>query len=148
MELNSLLQYGTLLTFVVAICSLAFAVRSHRRQTNAAIYLDLSQRLQHLYRSVPLELRATRLAGQIPETQDATYMTLLLDFLYLMNSAYTLYEAGLLSGRLWEAIQADMERGLQLPQFRAHWPRLKEEFVCHPGFVQFVDKTQNVPALA
>jgi hypothetical protein len=80
MDWSNILQGATLLTLVVGICSVAVAVYSNQRQTNAAIYLDLSQRLQQLYQSVPCELKMAQLAGLEP-SEEAVHAVMLMDFL-------------------------------------------------------------------
>ena len=66
MRFDEVLQYTTLLTLVVAVFSVAFAVFSHRRQINAAIYLDLSDRLHKLYQSLPVDVRSAYLSNSEP----------------------------------------------------------------------------------
>ena len=64
MSLDLALRCGTLVSLVIAVFSVGFAVVSHRRQVNATVYLNLTERLHKLYRSLPDEVRAAQLAGR------------------------------------------------------------------------------------
>jgi hypothetical protein len=142
MDWSSILQGATLLTLVVGICSVAVAVYSNQRQTNAAIYLDLSQRLQELYKSIPNDLRMAQLAGQ-EMAEESIHAVMLMDFLQVIHSSFTLHQAGYLSGALWETLSGDIRHGLKLQPFRLHWPKLRSEFSEHPAFVEYVEAIQQ-----
>jgi hypothetical protein len=142
MSLSDFIQYTTLITALAAMFSVAFAVFSHRRQINASIYLDLSDRLHRLLQSVPLEMRTARLAGQEPPTQSPLSLVVAADFLHLMSSAHTLYRGGYFSGHLWNQLRAQAHRALRTPLFRDCWPQLRGDFASDPSFVAFVEKCQ------
>ncbi len=55
MTVGEILQYATIITSGAALFSVGFAVFSHRRQVNAEIYLDLSDRLHKAFRAIPIE---------------------------------------------------------------------------------------------
>ncbi|AKU95623.1 hypothetical protein AKJ09_02287 [Labilithrix luteola] len=141
MIFSVLVRYATLFTVAMAIFSASFAVFSFRRRTNAAIYLDLSDRLQKLYRAVPTTSRAAYLVGKEPGGVPSEIAAVeVLDFLHLMHSAFTLHATGYFSGRLWVAFRTEAERGLRLPVVQASWPLLREEFQSSPGFVNHVER--------
>jgi len=140
MNLNEIIQYSTIGTAAVAVFSVIFAVVSHRRQINASIYLDLSERMHRLLQGIPMELRSAHLAGEARDTlRTAHGMILAADFLHLMSSAHALYTCGYFSGRLWKQLRLQAEHGLRTPIFREHWPQLRKEFIANPAFVTFVE---------
>ena len=144
MDLNRALQFATLLTLIAAICSVFVAVFTHCRQTNASIYLELTERLQKFYQSVPAGLREAHLSGASPvEASDPSITFALFDFLHLAQSAFTLHETGFLSGKLWLAVKGEMERGLKLPIIVRQWPHLQSEFQSRPSFVRYVERVQR-----
>ena len=131
----------------LVLFSVGFAVFSHRRQVNAEIYLDLSDRLHKTFRAIPIERRTMSIEAQkSDEIEDARSRAIVLDFLHLMHSAHTLHAHGYFSGGLWAELEAQAERGLHLPVFRAHWPVLRVEFDGSARFVAFVDSIQDVAA--
>jgi hypothetical protein len=143
MNLSELVQYTTLGTALAAIFSVAFAVVSHRREINASIYLDLSDRLHRLLQSLPVEFRSANITGKHPDSVSDRGLVVVVDFLHLMGSAHTLYISGYFSGRLWKQLRSQAERGLQLPVFRTIWPQIRGEFLASPDFVAFVEKCQT-----
>lgn len=141
---SDILQYATLATAVAAVFGVIFAMFSHRRQVNASIYLDLSERLHRLFQSLPVEMRSAHLAGKEPDPSHAAVsLVIVVDFLHLMHSAHTLYKSGYFSGRLWVQLRTQAEQGLQLPLFRQYWPGARREFSGSPAFIAFVEKTQR-----
>lgn len=66
-----------------------------------------------------------------------------IDFLNLLNSAFTLHRSGYFSGALWKALESEVKYGLRLPLFRAHWPNLKQNLISNPAFVRYIDQIQN-----
>jgi hypothetical protein len=142
MSLNTLIQYATMLTLLVAICGVAVAVFSNQRQTNAAIYLDLSLRLQKLYQTVPGDLLAAHISGMSANPHEERMAGLLIDFLHLMDCGFTLHKAGFITGPLWKALNAEMVRGMRLPSFRANWTILRSQFLYSPDFLAYVDRAQ------
>ena len=145
MNLEDVLRYATLWSLIVASVSVAFAIFSHRRQINASIYLDLTQRLHKLYRAIPSERRVAHLAGKRdPDLEgDEVSAIIVADFLHLMNAAFTLKQTGYFSGRLWQALNKEAERGLRLPVFREQWTRAQLEFTHNPEFLKYVERVQH-----
>jgi hypothetical protein len=142
MSPNELILYATLATAIVAVCSVVFTVISHRREINASIYLDLSDRLHRFLQTLPAEVRVARLVGEDLSDSPAA-MTAMADFLHIINAAHTLYAAGYFSGKLWLQLRIQAERGLRLPICRTHWPRMRSDFSRSPGFVAFVEECQT-----
>ena len=144
MHLNSVLQYATLFTMLVALGSVAFAILSHRWQTNATIYLNISERLHAMYGTIPDSLRAAHLTGnESQEYETELAAATVLNFLNLVNTAFVLYRAGYFSGRLWKALSAEAEWALRLPVSRVQWAHLKVAYSSNPRFVRYVDKVQS-----
>lgn len=142
MDLNSLIQYATLFTLIIGIAGVGVAALAHRRETNASIYLDFSQRLHALYQSIPHEERAARLAGEA-HFESPQFLVIMLDFLHEVKSAFLLNQAGYLTGALWIALRIDIERGLRMPPVRAKWPLLRAEFSGFPAFIEYIDSVMR-----
>jgi hypothetical protein len=141
MTSDQIIQYATIGTAIAAVFGVAFAMFSHRRQINASIYLELSDRLHRLLRSVPGDYRSAHLAGKEPEGVDsAQAIVIAADFLHVVNSAHTLYRCGYFSGKLWKQLKGQAERGLRNPVLRDHWPKLREQFSQDSDFVGFVEE--------
>ena len=145
MNLDEVLRYATVWSLIVASASVAFAVFSHRRQINASIYLDLTQRLHKLYKAVPAERRAAHLTGKRDPNLEGDEVSAIIvaDFLHLMNAAFTLHRTGYFSGRLWRALNDEAQRGLRLPVFRDQWSRAQLEFAHNPDFIKYVERVQR-----
>ncbi len=143
MTSDQIIQLATIGTALAAVFGVAFAVFSHRRQINGSIYLELSDRLHRLLRSVPGDYRSAHLAGKAPEGVDsAQAIVISADFLHVINSAHTLYRCGYFSGKLWKQLKGQCERGLRNPVLRDQWPKLREQFSADPDFIAFVEACQ------
>lgn len=144
MTSDQIVLLASLGTAVAAVLSVGFAVFSHRREINASIYLELSDRLHQLLRTIPGDFRSAHLSGKQPEAVDGGQaIVIAADFLHVINSAHTLYRSGYFSGKLWKQLKSQAERGLRVPVFNECWPNLREQFSADPGFVAFVEKCRR-----
>ena len=76
-------------------------------------------------------------------TNDApseTAIVTVMDFLNLMNAAYTLHRSGHFTGPLWKALEAEAHQGLSMPVFRSAWPHLRRYFRSNPRFISYIDR--------
>ena len=106
--------------------------------------LGLSERLHRLFQSLPFEVRSSHLARREPSPAQAELTAIMIvDFLYLMHSAHTLYTSGYFSGRLWKQMRWQAEQALCPPVFRAHLPQVRGEFASSPAFLAFVEVSQQ-----
>ena len=148
MTLSETLQYVTIITSGAALFGVGFAVFSHRRQVNAEIYLDLSDRLHKTFRAIPIERRTMSAEDQRADAiEDARSRAIVLDFLHLMHSGHTLHAQGYFSGGLRAELETQAKRGLNLEIFRTYWPILRSEFDGSGAFVRFVDSIQGIGAM-
>ena len=145
---EQIIQLATIGTAVAAVFGVAFAVFSHRRQINASIYLDLSDRLHRLLQKVPSDYRSAQLSGKQTAEKNAEAIEgghgiiLAVDFLHIVNSAHTLYRSGYFSGKLWKQLKTQAEQGLRIPVVDECWPQLRVQFLQNPDFVAFVEECQ------
>ena len=133
---------GTLITGAVGV---VLAIRNHRRQVNAQIFLDLSSRYETVMKVFPAGTWVNRLADErdLPPRGEALTAAIL-SYLALVSFSHVLYDRGYLSEDLWAILQAELRRTLGAPLFAREWASLRNEFAMLPKFIRHVDSLQPV----
>lgn len=69
MNIEIVIQIGTLISVGVGICGLIFGIRTYKRQSNAQIFLEYTARYEKIMDSFPAQAMASRLdsKGTPPE---------------------------------------------------------------------------------
>jgi hypothetical protein len=144
MTFDTFLRYGSLWTLVLGVLSLAFAVRSYRRQVNAQIFFEIAGRYHDMLQSFPVGEWKTRFnsVGEVP-APTAELTSSVLRYLAIVHFAFVLHELRYLSKDLWRILQAEHHRTLSTALFRREWPSVRYEFELFPGFLVYVDSVQR-----
>ncbi len=143
MNLELWVQVGTLVSTATGAIGLLAATVIYRRQMNAQLFLQYTQRYEEVMQAFPTSARGARLAlsGDPPESsQELTFA--ILRYLNLCSEEFYLWERGYLSGRIWRIWKAELERTLRSPLIRREWKELCREFETYPEFKSYVEKAQ------
>lgn len=144
MTFDSFIRYGSLWTLLLGVFSLAFAIRSYRRQVNAQILFEVASRYHDMLQSFPVYEWSIRLKPkhELPEST-AELKVGVLRYLVIVHFAFILHELRYISKDLWKILQAEHHRTLTSPLFVREWPALRTEFNYFPSFITYVDSNQR-----
>ncbi len=136
---ENLVQIAQFCTILVGFLGIAVALRSHRRQMNAQMYIEFSARFQDVVRTMPVETWIT-VAGdeeRIPPANEQLTRCALQWFLLLAN-LHQLHRRGYVSKDLWGPSQRGVKRMLQGPLLKREWKTLESAFAHDPAFCAYV----------
>jgi len=138
MNIGHIIQYATLLSFLMGVLGVVVAVLNHREQVKTQIFLAMSAQYDELLKnssarfwlSVPL---GTELPGR---TDDLSIS--MLRFCTLVSLTYLLFREHRIPKRMWELMLRSAERRFRSPLFMREWEHLMTEFESFPEFVTLV----------
>jgi hypothetical protein len=138
MNIGHIIQYATLLSFLMGVLGVVVAVLNHREQVKTQIFLAMSAQYDELLKnssarfwlSVPL---GTELPGR---TDDLSIS--ILRFCTLVSLTYLLFREHRIPKRMWELMLRSAERRFRSPLFMREWEHLMTEFESFPEFVTLV----------
>jgi hypothetical protein len=141
--IQSIVNYGTLFTLVLGVCSLALGTIIYRRQMNAQIFFEIASGYRDLQQALPQVLRARLYPSQaLPQPSEEVTVYVLR---YLLNAffAFTLHRRKYLSNDLWKILQLEHQRTFSTPLFAREWNVVKAEFEIYPRFIAYVDSLRS-----
>ena len=148
-NLVELAQFGTIL---IGFLGLAVALRSHRRQMNAQMFIEFSSRFQCVLRALPAEVWLTSDDGERPLPPPSEELTKsCLQWFHLLANLYHLHKQGYISQDLWRPAQLGVKRVLESPLLQREWSVVQGAFIYHPEYCRYVralitkkDKSGNI----
>ena len=140
---GSILQYATLLSFLIGTVSVAVAVALHRDQVKTQIFLAMSARYDELMQNSAAGLWTNLRSGTIlPERGDDLTISAL-RFCILVSLTYFLFRERHIPKRMWLLMLRSAERRMRSQLFVREWEHLKPEFESFPEFVELVTSVQR-----
>ncbi|HJY06485.1 MAG TPA: hypothetical protein VJ323_09215 [Bryobacteraceae bacterium] len=140
---GSILQYATLLSFLIGTVSVAVAVALHRDQVKTQIFLAMSARYDELMRNSAAGLWINLRPGTIlPERGDDLTISAL-RFCILVSLTYFLFRERHIPKRMWLLMLRSAERRMRSQLFVREWEHLKPEFESFPEFVELVTSVHH-----
>jgi hypothetical protein len=138
--LKSVTAAGAIGTFL----GLLFTIRNVRRQINVDILMKYTERYEHILDKFPPNALFGRFDSQAqtlpPQSEQLTLC--LLKYLNLCSEEYYLWKAGYLAKTVWAVWEGDLKRMIASPLLQREWGTLREEFVSHPEFREYVKSIQ------
>ena len=133
--LVQLAQFGAT---VIGCLGVAVAMRSHRRQMNAQMFLEFSARFQALLRGMPSHVWRKPAADEAmpPPSEELTKNCL--HAFHVLADLYHLHKGGYISHELWRPWSLGIRRTLQNPILQREWLAVRELFSHTPAFCRFV----------
>jgi hypothetical protein len=141
--IQSIVNYGTLFTLILGVCSLVLGTIIYRRQMNAQIFFEIASGYRDLQQALPQVLRARLCPSQaLPQPSDEVTVYVLG---YLLNAffAFTLHKRKYLSNDLWKILEMEHRRTFSTPLFAREWNLVKREFEIYPQFIAYVDSLRS-----
>ncbi len=141
--IQSIVNYGTLFTLILGVCSLVLGTIIYRRQMNAQIFFEIASGYRDLQQGFPQVVRARLCPGQaLPQPSEEVTVYVLR---YLLNAffAFTLHKRKYLSDDLWKILQLEHQRTFSTPLFVREWNVVKAEFEIYPRFTAYVESLRS-----
>ena len=141
--IQSIVNYGTLFTLILGVCSLVLGTIIYRRQMNAQVFFEIASGYRDLQQTFPQIVRDRLCPGQsLPEPSEEVTVYVLR---YLLNAffAFTLHKRKYLSNDLWMILQMEHQRTFSTPLFAREWSVVKSEFEIYPHFTAYVDSLRS-----
>lgn len=141
--IQSIVNYGTLFTLILGVCSLVLGTIIYRRQMNAQVFFEIASGYRDLEQTFPQVVRARLRPGQaLPQPSEEVTVYVLR---YLLNAffAFTLHKRKYLSNDLWKILQMEHQRTFSSPLFVREWKTVKTEFEIYPRFTAYVDSLRS-----
>jgi hypothetical protein len=140
--IDSLLKYVTAAGVICTFLSLAFAIRSVRRQINAEILMKYTERYEHILDKFPQDALFGRFDSRALPPPSAQLTLCLLKYLNLCSEEYYLWKNGYLAKSVWTVWEGDLKRMIASPLLQRAWPLLRAEYLSHRDFVEYVERIQ------
>jgi hypothetical protein len=138
MNIGQVIQYATLLSFLMGGLGLVVAVVNHREQVKTQIFLAMSAQYDELLKNSSAEFWLSVPPGtELPERTDELMISML-RFCTLVSLTYLLFCEHRIPKRLWELMMRSAERRFRSPLFVREWEHLRTEFESFPEFVSLV----------
>ena len=143
MELNELVQIGTLISAFLMFVGLAIGVLMYRRQMNAQLFLEYTKRYEDIMNAFPADSRDARLKIDCDTPKESDELTLvILRYLNLSSEEFYLWKSRYLSQEIWRIWEDELLRTLRTPLLMREWLKLKHEFESYPAFSTYVKNAQ------
>ncbi len=134
--LVQLAQFGTIL---IGFLGLAVALRSHRRQLNAQMFIEFSSRFQYVLGALPAEawISSGDPARPLPPPSEELTKNCL-QWFHLLANLYHLHRKGYISQDLWRPAQLGIKRVLESRLLQREWSVIESAFAYHPDYCRYV----------
>ncbi len=143
MNLDLLVQIGTLLSIVFGVAAFFWGIRSYNRQMNAQVFMEYTKRFDEIMQSFPSGWAGRLGSDQVPPEPSNAVSTSVLRYLNLCSEEYYLLKSGYLSKKVWGIWEAELKRALRTPLLRREWQKLSREFQEYPDFCSYVETAQR-----
>ena len=137
--IQSLVNYGTLITLILGVLSLVLGTVIYRRQMNAQVFFEIASGYRDLQQAFPRVLMDRLRPDQaLPEPSEQV-TTCVLRYLRIVFFAFSLHRRKYLSNDLWWILHVEHERTFATPLFAREWEVVKHEFEIYPRFTAYVE---------
>jgi hypothetical protein len=141
-----IIQYATLLSFLMGAFGLVVAIIIHRAQVKTQIFLALSARYDELLANSSASLWVSfPPCTTLPERTDDLIISMM-RFCTLVSLTYLLFREHRIPRRMWELMLRSAERRFRSPLFVREWEHMRSEFESFPEFVALVTSLHQLPA--
>jgi len=139
MSSDTLLQLAQIGTILIGCLGIVVALRSHRRQLNAQMFIEFSSRFHNVLRAMPTQAwtASTELCPSMPAPDENLTKTCLQCF-HIMADLYYLHKGGYISPDLWRPWQRGIKRVMQGPLLKREWLAVEPAFTHNPEFCRYV----------
>jgi hypothetical protein len=137
------LQSATLISMVVGFLGLINTINNYRRQMNAEIFIKYTERYERILDQFPQDALAARFDAKLLPPQSPQLRLCVLKYLNLCSEEYYLMKNGYLAKPLWRIWEGDLKRIIGSPLLQREWSSLRQEFLSHQAFLEYVEQVQT-----
>jgi hypothetical protein len=141
--LHSVLELVNLASLIIGFGIVANTINNYRRQMNAQVLLKYTERYERILEQFPENARDARFDTTVLPPQSSQLTLCVLKYMNLCSEEYYLKQHGYLSESVWHIWEGDLKRMIASPLVQREWqPRLRQEFLFHQEFLQYVERIQ------
>ena len=139
MSSEAIFQIAQFSTLLIGALGVGVALRSHRRQINAQMFIEFSARFQSVLRTLPPEawLQGTNGHRPLPPPSEELTKTSL-QWFHLVASLFHLRREKYISNDLWRPSQLGLKRILGNPLLQREWFAIEATFEHYPEFCSYI----------
>ena len=132
-------QIGQIGTLLIGSLGIFVALRNQRRQLNAQMFIEFSNRFQQLLRTFPKEAWLANHAASLPLPPSSSELTeCTLYCIHFVADVYYLHRGGYVSAKLWRLWERDIKRTLTGPVFQRELRAVEIEFSQDSEFLGYL----------
>ena len=135
---------AALISSLVSMAGLGFAVASQRSQLAVQIMLQYSEKFRLMLAAMPLEILATRHDRRHALEPSPELSRHALSLFFILLELHYLRERRYLPMGIWNLWLPSVRTALQSSVFLSEWEMLRVDFLPqHPSFCHFIDSLQK-----
>ncbi len=142
-SLSVVIQIATLISLVGGFLGVIYTINNYRRQMNAQILMQYTERYERILDRFPPEALEARFDAKALPPESPQLRLCVLKYLNLCAEEYYLRKHGYLAESVWRIWEGDLNRIVGSPLLQREWPSLRTEFVSHQDFLEFVERIQD-----
>jgi hypothetical protein len=120
MDLNLLIQIATFISILVGIFAFLFGIASYKKQMNAQVFLQYTERYEEIMKSFPKDAWSARYNSDKALPKESDELTIcVLRYLNLSSEEFYLYKDKYLSKKVWGIWADELIRTLRPPPVSA-----------------------------
>ena len=119
--------------------AVGMAVRSHRRQLNAQMFIEFSARFQDVIRGMP-SCVWRKPDGEPPPPPSEELTKCSMRAFHVLADLYHLHKGGYISPDLWKPWHQGIRRTLQNPILQREWIAVEEAFAHVPDYCRYIHR--------
>ena len=142
LTLQTIIQLATLVSVIAGFFSLINTIRNYRRQINIQILMKYTERYERILDEFPEEGLTARFDSAFLPPPNRKLTLCVLKYLNLCSEEFYLWKHKYLAEQVWRIWEGDLKRMIASPLLRREWSLLRNEFVSHLDFLNYVDQFQ------
>lgn len=148
MSSEPLIQLAQLSTIIIGVLGIAVALRSHRRQMHAQMFIEFSARFHHALGSMPVEIWIAEETSEPMPARSAALTQSCLQCFHLIAGLYFLNKGGYVSRELWRPFQHGIRRVMQGAVLQREWFAVEPIFSHNTEFCRYMRRMIHAEAAA
>ena len=133
-----LIALAQLSTIVVGFLGIAVALRSHRRQMHAQMFVEFSSRFHDVLGSMPVQIWIAEATDEPAPPRSAALTQSCLQCFHLIAGLYHLNRGGYVSRELWRPFQHGIRRIMQGAILKREWCAVEPVFSHNQEFCRYM----------
>jgi hypothetical protein len=132
-------QLGLIGTLLIGSLGIFVALRNQRRQLNAQMFIEFSNRFQQLLRTFPKNAWLANHTASLPLPPSSPELTECAIYcIHFVADVYYLHRGGYVSAKLWRLWEREIKRTLTGPVFQRELAAVEIEFSQDSEFLAYL----------